>query len=66
MLVDSCRKFLSVGELAEYLGVTKSWVRIQVARRTIPFIKVGRFVKFDFLEVERWIEKRRVQEESWS
>jgi excisionase family DNA binding protein len=34
-------------ELAERLGVTHRHVRRLVAERRVPFLRVGRFIRFD-------------------
>jgi excisionase family DNA binding protein len=57
---------LDVGGAAERLGVTVRFVRRLVAERRIPYVKVGKFVRFDPVEVERWIDEHRVgQLELW-
>lgn len=37
---------LDVAGLAEYLGVSESWVYKQTARRRIPHTRVGREIRF--------------------
>ena len=57
---------VDVGGTAERLGVTVRFVRRLVAERRIPYVKVGKFVRFDPVEVERWIDEHRVgQLELW-
>ncbi len=51
---------LDVGEVAVRLGVTVRFVRRLVAERRIPYVKVGKFVRFDPAEVEAWIDDHRV------
>jgi excisionase family DNA binding protein len=57
-------EMLDVGELAESLNVTQAWVRSAVFQRKIPFVKVGKCVRFQRKEIERWIEERRIEEGS--
>jgi excisionase family DNA binding protein len=40
-------KLLTMDELAERLGVTHRHVRRLVAERRVPFLRVGRFIRFD-------------------
>ena len=40
-------RLLSIGQLAERLGTTPRHVRRLVAERRVPFVKVGRLVRFD-------------------
>lgn len=51
---------LDVDGVAERLGVTVRWVRRQVARRAIPFYKLGGVLRFDLHEINDWLEEARV------
>ncbi len=51
------RRFIGVVELADYLGLTKGTVYVWVCRRKIPYVKVGRLVKFDLHKIEKWLEE---------
>lgn len=46
--------------LARRLNVTSRFVRRLVAERRIPFLKVGRSVRFDPADVDTWLEQARV------
>jgi excisionase family DNA binding protein len=64
--VDPPPRLLDVDDAAERLGVTVRFVRRLVAERRIPYVKVGKFVRFDPVEVERWIDEHRIgQLELW-
>ncbi len=52
---------LTIEQLADHLGVTERHVRRLVAERRIPFLKVGRFVRFDPTDVNRWLDRTRRQ-----
>ena len=54
-------ELLDAAELAKRLGVTARFVRRLVDERRVPYVKVGRFVRFDPLEVQRWIAGSRVE-----
>jgi len=51
-----------VAGLAERLGVTERFVRRLVAERRVPFLKIGKFVRFDPRAVDSWLEAARVSE----
>ena len=51
---------LDVAGLAARLGVTERFVRRLVDERRIPFLKLGRFVRFDPRQVELWIDLHSV------
>lgn len=51
---------LDIPALAEHLGITQRHVRRLVAERRLPFVKVGRLVRFDPEDVAGWLAARRV------
>lgn len=44
-------KLLTIDEMAEILCVKKSWIYQKSHRKAIPFVKVGRFLRFQPEEV---------------
>jgi excisionase family DNA binding protein len=54
---DPLPHLLSIDELAEHLGVA---VRRLVAERRVPYLKVGRLIRFDPAEITAWLDGRRV------
>ncbi len=50
------QRWLSVEEIANYLGVSKDTVRAWIKKETIPYYKVGRFYKFKLEEIDEWIQ----------
>ena len=59
-VVGELPKLLDIAAVAEQLCVTERHVRRLVAERRIPYVKVGRFVRFDPAEVADWISASRV------
>ena len=53
-------QLLTMEELAERLGVTHRHVRRLVAERRAPFLRVGRFIRFDSTDVAEWLRSTRV------
>ena len=47
-------------QIARMLGITERHVRRLVLERRIPFAKVGRFVRFDPHDIERWVQAAKV------
>jgi len=43
---------LTVDEIAAYLNVKKSWVYEQVGKRTIPFKRIGKYLRFRLSDVD--------------
>ncbi|MBW2321135.1 MAG: helix-turn-helix domain-containing protein [Deltaproteobacteria bacterium] len=52
-------RWLSVDEIAEYLGVKRDTIYKWVNRRKMPAHKVGRLLKFRKEEVDSWIKEGR-------
>ncbi|MBN3038476.1 MAG: helix-turn-helix domain-containing protein [Candidatus Omnitrophica bacterium] len=56
------KRFLGIKEMAEYLGLTVGTMYVWVCQKKIPYLKVGKLVKFDLKEIENWLKERRVEE----
>jgi excisionase family DNA binding protein len=52
-----------LSEISSLLGVPKSWVYERTRRNAIPLVRVGRYVRFRWSEVARWIETGESQVE---
>jgi excisionase family DNA binding protein len=56
---------LDIEGVAEVLGVSVRHVRRLVAERRIPYIKWGRYLRFDPVQLETWIDDARVTPHRW-
>ncbi len=54
-------RFLTVGKLASYLGVSKKTIYFWVEEKRIPYVRVGRMVFFELDDIEAWIAQCRVK-----
>ena len=52
-------RWLSVDEVAEYLGVKRDTVYKWIDRRALPAHKVGTLWKFKALEIDAWVMSGR-------
>ena len=59
--MPSGRHFLGTEEFAEYLGLPINTLRSWVWMRKIPYIKLGKIVKFDLRDIDEWIRERKVE-----
>jgi excisionase family DNA binding protein len=50
---------LNITMLADHLGVTPRYVRRLIAEERIPYLKLGRLVRFDPDEIAEWLESAR-------
>jgi excisionase family DNA binding protein len=48
-------------ELAGYLGVSASWINDRIQRKEIPYIKMGKHVRFNKTQINKWRETYSVQ-----
>jgi excisionase family DNA binding protein len=51
---------LDVAEAAQRLGVSERWVRRAIAERRLPFVKIGRHVRFDPADLDEYTRRNRV------
>jgi excisionase family DNA binding protein len=51
-------------EVACWLGTSVRHVQRLVTERRVPYLKVGHFIRFDSLDVARWIEAQKVDSEN--
>ena len=50
-------KICGVKELMEYLNMSESGIR------EIPFFRIGNRIKFDLVEINKWIEEKKEEEQ---
>lgn len=50
-------ELVSVEEAATILGVKTSWLRNSVFKKTIPYVKIGRLVRFRRKDLEEMINR---------
>ena len=48
-------RWLSVDEIAKYLGISKDTVYTWISKRNMPAHKVGRLWKFKTEEIDNWV-----------
>ena len=51
---------VNIAWVAKALGVTPRYVRRLVAEKRMPYVKLGRLVRFERSEVYRFIRERRI------
>ena len=48
-------RWLSVEEIAKYLGVSKDTVYAWISKRSMPAHRIGRLWKFKIDEIDEWV-----------
>ena len=56
---DNRKRLLTIGEVADRLGVEVRHMRRLVHERRIPFIKWGHLLRFDPTDIDAWIDANR-------
>jgi excisionase family DNA binding protein len=51
---------VTIDELAEFLKVDKGWIydRTRIKQDGIPHVKIGKYVRFNLLEVLDWLKNQ--------
>ena len=52
-------QLVTINQLGERLGITVRHVRHLVAEKRVPYLKVGKLVRFDPDEIVQWLASRR-------
>ena len=50
---------ITIDQLAQHLGTSPRHVRRLIAERRIPYLKVGRLIRFDPANIATWIDNQR-------
>lgn len=54
------KKYVGVKEVALYLGIKVGTVYSWIHSRKIPYFKAGRLPRFELVEIDRWMNKQKV------
>jgi len=54
------RRLIDINGVADYTGLSVHTVYTMVSQRRIPYVKVGRLVKFDLNMLDGWIKQHTV------
>jgi excisionase family DNA binding protein len=54
------KQLLTIKEACELMAMTKSRLYYMIFHKTIPYLKIGASVRFDPVDLEKWIESQKV------
>jgi excisionase family DNA binding protein len=54
------KRLLTVTELSSLLSMTPGAIYMLIARCQIPYLKIGRRVRFDPAQIEAWLQNQKV------
>jgi excisionase family DNA binding protein len=55
------KKYLTVRELSEYLGIPKHTIYSWTSMKRIPYVKIGRLLRFDKNKIDSWLKERSIE-----
>jgi len=56
---DTLPQLLTIDQLVDRLGTSTRHIRRLIAERRIPYLKVGKLVRFDPDEINEWLRANR-------
>lgn len=59
-MTDVSGKMLKIDDVVKKLGVSKPTLRLWIQNKSIPFVRVGKLIRFESTDLNRWIESRKV------
>jgi excisionase family DNA binding protein len=54
------RRLLTIQEASQYTGLSVHTLYTMVSQKRIPYVKVGRLVKFELEMLDKWIKRQTV------
>lgn len=55
------KRFVGIKDLAVYLDLSENTVKAWVYQGKLPFIKMGRLIKFDLRQIEKWLDEKKAK-----
>jgi excisionase family DNA binding protein len=55
------KRYIGIRELSEYLSMPKGTLYVWVCHKRIPYVKMGKLLRFDLQEIENWLKIRKVE-----
>jgi excisionase family DNA binding protein len=52
------KRFYNAKEISIYLGVSEEAVRKWSLRGKIPFVKLGKSLRFDMMKIDSWVKTK--------
>ena len=52
------KRYFNAREISTYLGVSEEAIRKWTLRGKIPFVKLGKSLRFDMIKIESWVKAK--------
>ena len=56
-----CHHLMDIKKTSEYLGCTVNTLYSWASQKRIPYVKIGRLLKFSRQDIDHWIEEHKVK-----
>jgi excisionase family DNA binding protein len=60
MVSKSDNGYLTIGEVAKRMKVSRSWIYKKARAKVIPHVRIGAVIRFVEKDIEEWINKHKV------
>ena len=58
---DNAPRYVDIKFLARYIGFKESTIRDWVRFGKIPFLRIGKGIRFDLRRIDAWLEEKQVE-----
>lgn len=62
-MVNTTSKLLTIEDASKFLSIKVSRLRTAVFRKELPYIKIGRLVRFKEEDLSKWLESKTIIKE---
>ncbi len=58
---DNGSRYVGIKCLAQYIGFKESTIRDWVRFGKVPFLRIGKGIRFDLKRIDAWLEEKQVE-----
>jgi len=55
------QNLIGIETVSKQLGISVNTVYAWICQKRIPYVKIGRLVKFDQRDIDAWVESRKIK-----
>ena len=55
------RRYVDIKCLSAYIGFKEPTIRDWIRFKKIPYLKIGKGIRFDLIKIEEWLGKKQVE-----
>jgi excisionase family DNA binding protein len=54
------KRYIGIKDLGQYIGVSTNTIYSWIWLKKIPYVKMGKLVRFDLQEINAWVQENHV------